>query len=62
MLHSWIAAAAWLCFEVVLVCPPGYEPDATMLGIPSVAGASWARGGPLSLRVTVLSTSLRLRS
>ena len=40
MLHSWIDAAARLGCEFVLACPPGYGPDASMLGIPSV-GRRW---------------------
>src|SRR5262245_34920412 len=31
MAHSWMDAAARLGFDVVLACPPGYEPNATVL-------------------------------
>jgi ornithine carbamoyltransferase len=30
MVHSWMDAAARLGFDVVLACPPGYEPDAAI--------------------------------
>jgi len=31
MAHSWMDAAARLGFDVVLACPPGYEPNPTIL-------------------------------
>ena len=31
MAHSWIEAAALLGLQLVLACPPGYEPDAAIL-------------------------------
>jgi ornithine carbamoyltransferase len=31
MVHSWMDAAARLGFDFVLACPPGYEPDATIV-------------------------------
>ena len=31
VVHSWMDAAARLGFELVLACPPGYEPDAKIL-------------------------------
>ncbi len=31
MAHSWIAAAAVAGFELVLACPPGYQPDEQVL-------------------------------
>jgi ornithine carbamoyltransferase len=30
MAHSWMDAAARLDFELVVACPPGYEPDPTI--------------------------------
>jgi ornithine carbamoyltransferase len=35
MAHSWIEAAALLDLELVIACPEGYDPDASLLG--------WAR-------------------
>jgi ornithine carbamoyltransferase len=32
MAHSWIEAAAILDLDLVLACPEGYDPDATLLG------------------------------
>ena len=31
VVHSWMDAAARLGFDFVLACPPGYEPDATIV-------------------------------
>jgi ornithine carbamoyltransferase len=31
MVHSWMDAAALLGFDFVLACPPGFEPDATIV-------------------------------
>src|SRR5439155_1637578 len=31
VVHSWMDAAARLGFELVLACPPGYEPDAKIV-------------------------------
>jgi ornithine carbamoyltransferase len=31
MVHSWMDAAARLGFDFVLACPPGYEPDSTIV-------------------------------
>ena len=39
VVHSWLHAAAKLPFRFVLACPPGYEPDRTVLEQTRQAGA-----------------------
>ena len=40
MAHSWIASAAVAGFELVLACPPGYQPDAQVLADARARGAN----------------------
>jgi len=40
MAHSWIVSAAVAGFELVLACPPGYEPDAQVLADARERGAN----------------------
>jgi len=39
MAHSWIASAAVAGFELVLACPPGYQPDEQVLAEARARGA-----------------------
>ena len=39
MVHSWLNAAVKLPFRFVLACPPGYEPDRTVLEQVGQSGA-----------------------
>lgn len=43
MAHSWINAAAALSFSLTLACPPGYQPDGSILG------AARQRGGDITV-------------
>ena len=40
MAHSWIASAAVAGFELVLACPPGYQPDDQVLADGRAHGAN----------------------
>jgi ornithine carbamoyltransferase len=40
MAHSWIASAAVAGFELVLACPPGYQPDEQVLAEGRARGAN----------------------
>ncbi|MBW1876390.1 MAG: ornithine carbamoyltransferase [Deltaproteobacteria bacterium] len=40
MAHSWIASAAVAGFELVLACPPGYQPDEQVLADGRARGAN----------------------
>ena len=44
MAHSWIEAAGLLGLELTLACPPGFEPDATVLEAARQRIASLGRG------------------
>ena len=44
MAHSWINAAGMLGFDLVLACPPGFEPDAAILERARAAQHALGRG------------------
>jgi ornithine carbamoyltransferase len=44
MAHSWIEAAGLLGLELMLACPPGFEPDVTVLEVARQRIASLGRG------------------
>lgn len=40
MVHSWLRLSTRLAFELVVVCPPGYEPDSETVEYAKAAGVS----------------------